>query len=87
MARSKVTITLDRTMAEDARQLIGARSTSEVVDIALQRLVRAERLRRDIAAYRQLPPTREEVEMTLLEPTGDLDDDTDWQALYAESPP
>ncbi len=83
MAKEKVTITLDRTKASVARDLVGASSTSEVVDIALDRLVRAERLRRDIEAYRRLPPTPDEKVLANLGDTSALHDDTDWEALYA----
>ncbi|MFZ0217809.1 MAG: hypothetical protein WAM30_17910 [Candidatus Dormiibacterota bacterium] len=83
MAKEKVTITLDRSKAENARTLVSAASTSEVIDVALDRLIRAERLRRDVAAYRRLPPTQSEIELEgLAEPAG-IDDDTDWEALYA----
>jgi hypothetical protein len=85
MAKEKVTITLDRAKAEDARSLLGAGSTSEVIDLALDRLIRAERLRRDIAAYRRVPATEEEVAIASLAATADLDDDTDWEALYPET--
>ncbi|HEV8636397.1 MAG TPA: type II toxin-antitoxin system VapB family antitoxin [Chloroflexota bacterium] len=85
MAKEKVTITLDRSKAEDARALLGGGSTSEVIDLALDRLIRAERLRRDIAAYRRVPPTDEDVELASLAATAGLDDDTDWEALYAEN--
>ena len=84
MAREKVTITLDRAKAETARHLVGAGSTSEVVDIALDRLVRAERLRRDVDAYRRVPPTTEEGALAALNDTTALGDDTDWGALYAD---
>jgi hypothetical protein len=83
MVKQKVTITLDRAKAESARALVGAASTSEVVDIALDRLIRSERLRRDVVAYRRLPPTGAEAELALLDAV-DLDDPTDWEALYAE---
>lgn len=86
MAREKITITLDRAKAEQARSLLGIASTSEVVDIALDRVIQAERLRRDIAAYRKTPPTSDEVELALLAATT-LDDDTDWEAAYAEDRP
>jgi hypothetical protein len=85
MAKDKVTITLDRSKAADARLLVGALSTSEVIDLALDRLIRAERLRRDIAAYRRLPPTTEEIDMAVASTPPDLDDDTDWEALHPES--
>ena len=58
---------------------------SEVVDIALDRLIRTERLRRDVAAYRHVPPTGAEADLGLLG-AGDLDDSTDWDLLYPEDP-
>jgi hypothetical protein len=85
MVKEKVTITLDRSKAEDARALVGAGSTSEVVDIALDRLIRTERLRQDVAAYRRVPPTGAEAELALLD-AADLEDSTDWELLYAEDP-
>ncbi len=84
MAKEKVTITLDRSKADTARSLVGAASTSEIIDLALDRIIRAERLRRDLAAYRGVPPTDAELELALLAQTAALDDDTDWAALYAD---
>src|SRR5256885_15319804 len=55
MAREKARGTLDRRKVEEARALIGKKSTSAVIDIALDRLLRAERLRRDVEAYRRTP--------------------------------
>jgi hypothetical protein len=83
MARQKVTITLDRSKAESARSLVGATSTSEVVDIALDRLIRLERLRRDVMAYGRVPPTTSDVELALLAGNVALDE-TDWESLYLE---
>ncbi len=83
MAKEKATITLDRAKAALALQVTGARTTSEVVDLALDQLIRTERLRSDIAAYRRVPPTDAEVEMALLVDTTGLEDDTDWELLYA----
>jgi hypothetical protein len=84
VAKDKVTITLDRAKAESAKSLLGAASTSQVIDVALDRLIRAERLRRDIEAYRRMPPNEEEIALATLAPTAHLDDDTDWEALYAD---
>jgi hypothetical protein len=86
MGREKVTITLDRAKAADARSLTAAGSTSEAIDIALSWLIRVERLRRDIAAYRNRSPTSAELELALLSDTGDLADTTDWDALYPPQP-
>ena len=86
MAKQKATIVLDRDKAEEARSLVGAASTSAVVDIALDRLIRAERLRRDVAAYQAQPPTEDEVALAGSAPAGGLADATDWAALYADEP-
>lgn len=82
MAKQKVTITLDRAKADEARSLVGSTSTSEVIDVALDRLIRAERLRNDITAYRDLPPSDMDVVLALLADSSGLADDTDWEALY-----
>jgi hypothetical protein len=86
MAKQKVTITLDRAKADEARLLVGSSNTSEVIDIALGRLIRAERLRRDIDAYRRLPPTDTDLLVALQADTSGLADDTDWEALYGDEP-
>jgi len=48
LARDKATVTLDRAKVQDAMDLTGGRSMSEVIDIALDRLIRAEQPRRDM---------------------------------------
>lgn len=85
MAKEKVTISLDRRKADKARALVAARSTSEVIDLALERLIDAERLRRDIAAYRRIPPDDSEERIAELAATTGLADETDWEALYAQA--
>ncbi len=82
MARDKVTITLDRSKAADAGALMGVGSTSEVIDLALTRLIRGERLRNDIDAYRRLPPSDDELPLAILDDATALADATDWEALY-----
>jgi hypothetical protein len=86
MAKEKATITLDRAKAATARALLGLDSTSEVVDVALDRLIRTERLRADVAAYGRVPPTQEELELSSLGDTSGLGDDTDLDALYPDDP-
>jgi hypothetical protein len=85
MAKEKVTVTLDRARAEEARLLVGARSTSDVIDVALVHLIRMERLRSDVAAYRRTPPTGAEVDLAGLADSSGLADDTDWEALYPDT--
>jgi hypothetical protein len=84
MAKEKVTITLDRAKADRARGLVAARSTSDVIDVALDRLIDSEQLHRDIAAYRRLPPGHSEKAISLLAEASGLADETDWEALYPE---
>jgi len=56
---------------------------SEVIDVALGRLIRTERLRRDVEAYARQPLTEDELALVDLQPSLDLgDDDVDYDALY-----
>lgn len=85
MAKHKTTITVEPRKVEEARRLTGAASTSAAIDLALDRLIRSERLRRDIAAYTGTPPTEAEVALATITPLwSDLADETDWDALYGE---
>jgi len=85
MAKQKVTVTLDRSKAEEARALVGSASTSEVIDVALDRLIRAERLRHGIEAYRRLPPSDTDLLLAFASDSSGLADETDWEALYGEA--
>jgi hypothetical protein len=87
MAKDKVTITLDRAKAARARALAGSSSTSEVIDLALDRLIRAEQLRADIAAYQRVPPTDAEIDLGMMGDRAGLADETDWASLYPEEGP
>ncbi|MEX2048725.1 MAG: type II toxin-antitoxin system VapB family antitoxin [Gemmatimonadota bacterium] len=84
MAKQKTTITVERWKVDEVQRLTGAASTSAAIDVALNWLIRAERLRRDIAAYAGAPPTEDEIALGTIAPSwSDLADDTDWAALYA----
>lgn len=85
MARQKVTITLDRAKADAARALLDVKSISETIDLALGRLIRAERLRRDVATYSGVPLTADELAVADLPVALDLDDaDVDYDKLYGK---
>lgn len=85
MAREKATITVDRTKVAMARTLIRAKTISETIDAALDRLIRTEQLRRDVAAYNGMPLTDEELAVTDLPVELDLgDDDVDYDAIYGK---
>lgn len=78
---------MDRAKAELAMALVGSGSMSAVIDLALERLVRAERRKADAVAYRARPQGAPEVQIACLGDARSLVDDTDWEALYADSDP
>jgi hypothetical protein len=83
MAREKATVTLDRRKVNAARALVRGKSISETLDIALDRLIRAEQLRHDVAAYARTPLGPDELAVADLPVELDLDDrDVDYDALY-----
>jgi hypothetical protein len=83
MAKSKATITLDREKLERAAAYVGVRSVSEVIDVALDRLIKAEQLRHDVEAYIKQPLTDEELAVVDMQVELDLgDDDVDYEAIY-----
>ena len=76
-------MTLDRAKLAEAKRLIGGRSMSQVVDVALDRLIHAERLKADLAAYGAAPSSEDEIALGDLAVAFDLDDDdVDYEALY-----
>lgn len=85
MAREKVTIMAERRKIERVRRLTGATSASDAIDRALDELLRLERIRRDIAAYAQHPPTLDEAAFGSYRPSNvEIADDTDWESVYAD---
>src|SRR5436190_12261665 len=53
--------------------------------LVVGRLNRTDQLRHDVAAYRGIPPTDDEAKLAEFAETTPLDDDADWEALYADS--
>lgn len=85
MAKDKTTIILDREKVAKVTALVGGRSLSEVIDIALDRFIQAEELRRDVAAYARQPLSNEELAIADLPVALDLgDEDVDYAALYGQ---
>jgi len=83
MAREKTTIMVDRSQVSLAQELTGAVSMSDVLGLALSRLIRTERLRRDIEAYAAIPQDSEDLALVELPVSFDLGDaDVDYDALY-----
>lgn len=85
MAKEKATITIDRAKLAEARALLGVSSASAAIDIAISEVIRRARLRRDVAAYANVPPTDEEAALGENQPDwADLVDDIDWDAEWPE---
>jgi hypothetical protein len=83
MAKEKVTVTIDRAKVATARRLIDGSSTSQVLDVALSRLIATEQTRRDVEAYLARPFTGDELTVADLPVEFDLDDDAvDYDDLY-----
>jgi hypothetical protein len=86
MVRQKATITLDRDKVARASSLVGGASMSEVIDLALERLIQAEELRGDVAAYMRQRLGDEELAFADLSVQFDLaDEEADYEALYGKS--
>jgi hypothetical protein len=63
--------------------LLGTGTMSDVVDVALDRLIHAEQLRRDVAVYLDAPLSDHELALVELPVRFDLhDDDVDYDAMY-----
>jgi Arc/MetJ family transcription regulator len=86
MARSKATITVDRDLLRHVQGVLGRTNASDTIDFALRELLKAERIRRDIAAYQATPPTADEIALTshVSASHADLHDETDWEALFGD---
>jgi len=85
MTKQRATITVERAKVDEVRRLTGAASTSAAIEVALDRLIRAERLRGDVTAYTGSPPTDAEIALATTTPQwDDLADETDWDGLYAD---
>lgn len=83
MAKEKATITVDRATVIEVQRLSGVSGTSAAIDLALREFIRAERIRRDVAAYRGTEVTAAEIALATVDHDwSHLSDDTDWDALY-----
>jgi hypothetical protein len=85
MAREKATITVDRAKVDTAKALVRAKSISETIDVALDRLIRTEQLRHDVSAYTNKQIGDGELAIADLPVEFDLDDaDIDYEAIYGK---
>lgn len=87
MAKTKVSVTLDPIKLAQARALLGTPTVSELLAVALDRLIADELDRRHVAGYVTSPPGDDEDSLAdaSRDPT-DIADDIDWAALYGVHP-
>lgn len=88
MPKTKASVSLDPVKVAQARELLGGPSLSEVIDVALERLIVGELERRHVAGYLRQPPEQDEDAWADVErdPSG-IADDIDWADLYDLRPP
>lgn len=88
MAKTKASVSLDPAKVAQARELLGGPTLSEVIDIALERLILGELERRHVAGYLQQPPNYDEDAWAEVErDQSGIVDDVDWADLYGVSRP
>jgi hypothetical protein len=81
MAKSKLSVSLDPGRLKQAQSLVAADSVSELLDVALARLIEEELERRHVDGYERVPVQHELAAWSALPRKAD-DDDVDWAALY-----
>jgi len=88
MSKTKASVSLDPVKVAQVRELLGGLTLSQVIDIALERLIVGELERRHVAGYLRQPPDHDEVAWAEVErdPSG-IADDVDWADLYGVSQP
>lgn len=83
MAKTKVSVTLDPAKLAQARALLGTPTVSELIAVALDRLIAAELDGRHVAGYLRHPPDdREDAWAEVPRDPTEIADDVDWAALY-----
>lgn len=88
MAKVKVSVTLDPVKLARARELVEVATLSQLLDMAIDRLIVDELERRHAGGYLAHPPEADEVAWAELarDPT-QIADDVDWARLYGLSAP
>jgi hypothetical protein len=86
MSKTKASVSLDPAKVAQARELLAGSTLSEIIDIALARLILGELERRHVAGYMRQPPDHGEDAWAEVDrdPSG-IADDVDWADLYGIS--
>lgn len=81
MVKSKLSVSLDPGKLKQAQALVGADSVSELLDVALARLIEEELERRHVDGYERVPVHQDLATWAALPREADPDE-VDWAALY-----
>ena len=88
MAKTKASVSLDPVKVAQARDLLGGRTLSEVIDIALAQFIEGELERQHVAGYLRQPPDHDDHAWAEIErDAGGIADDVDWADLYGVTRP
>lgn len=82
MAKSKISVSLDSNKLERAQSFIHAASVSELLDVALCRLIDDELELRHVDGYVRTPVNEEHEPWAGMRRDPALEDDVDWASLY-----
>jgi hypothetical protein len=83
MSKTKASVSLDPAKVAQARELLGVPTLSELIDIALDRLIVDELERRHAAGYLRLPPDQDDNAWAEVQrESSGIADDVDWAGLY-----
>ncbi len=82
MAKTKISVSLNPATLAQAQALVASGSVSDLLDVALHRLIDDELVRQHVAGYEKLPVGAEFSGLANTVRVRESDDDVDWAALY-----
>ncbi len=88
MSKTKASVSLDPTKVAQARDLLGTATLSELIEVALDRLIVGELERRHADGYVRHPPEPDEDAWAEVDrDPSEVADDVDWARLYGVAEP
>ncbi len=85
MSKTKISVSLDPGTLAQAQALTTSASVSELLDVALKRLIKEELERQHVAGYEKMPVGDEFASWANMDRIPESDNEVDWAALYGIS--
>ena len=82
VSKTKISVSLDPGTLAQAQALAPSASVSELLDVALKRLINEELERQHVAGYEKLPVGNEFTKWANISRIPETDNEVDWAALY-----